>query len=82
MPSNGVRDEQLAAAVELKPRFDSKTLGKFYLQPALTPTPKTHKHFEASRPPRLANPRPANPSPANPSPANLRLANPSPANGS
>jgi hypothetical protein len=65
MPSNGVRDEQLAAAVELKPRFDSKTLGKFYLQPALTPTPKTHKHFEASRPPRKATPRPANPSLAN-----------------
>ncbi len=64
MPSNGARDEQLAAAVELKPKFDSKTLGKFYLQPALTPTPKTHKHFEASRP--QAKPTRAQPTRAQP----------------
>ena len=41
------RDEQLAAAVGLKPKFDSKTPMKFYLQHALT---QTGKHFEAPRP--------------------------------
>ena len=41
------RDEQLAAAVGLKPKFDSKTPMKFYLLHALT---QTGKHFEAPRP--------------------------------
>jgi len=40
VPSHGVRDEQLAAAVGKKPKFDSKTLWKFYLQPVGSQTAK------------------------------------------